>query len=65
MATLKPITKTTLVTRYTQELEQIKITHPEVIQNLLNQAEETKATCLSLGLSEEAYNKLRNLLSPH
>ena len=69
MATLKPTTNAAIAlsqtARYATELQRIKDSHEPRLKALVTQAEETKATCLSLGLSEEAYNSLRNLFTRH
>lgn len=71
MATIKTTSSATLslslsqTERYAIELQRIRDSHPARIAAMAQQAEDTKAIVLSLGVSPEEYNRLRNLLSKH
>ena len=72
MATIKTTSSATLTSvtlsqteRYAIELQRIRDSHPARIAAMAQQAEDTKAIVLSLGVSPEEYDRLRNLLSKH
>ena len=72
MATIKTTSSATLASitlsqteRYAIELQRIRDSHPARIAAMAQQAEDTKAIVLSLGLSPEDYDRLHNLLSKH
>lgn len=72
MATIKTTSTATLSSitlsqteKYAIELQRIRDSHPARIAAMAQQAEDTKAIVLSLGLSPEDYDRLHNLLSKH
>lgn len=69
MATIKTTSTATLslsqTEKYAIELQRIRDSHPARIAAMEQQAKDTKAIVLSLGLSPEDYDRLHNLLSKH
>lgn len=72
MATIKTTSTATLSSitlsqteRYAVELQRIRDSQPARLAALVQQAADTKATILSMGLSIEDYDRLHNLLSKH
>lgn len=69
MATIKTTSTATLslsqTERYAVELQRIRDSQPARLAALVQQAADTKATILSMGLSIEDYDRLHNLLSKH